>query len=309
MFNTPEFQDFLHYVRVRQNMYLYRRKKVAEKPTEPWLAFSFTNNYRVLDRLTQYNVTAINTALHNNVNTAEEINKVASIVYIQNVFNREDVIRDIPFHIFKDIPNNIEKLRTWCDVRRLSGEPVFSNAYLMAPPPDENTSRHDVYINALVELLEKDLLVTLWNATTVEERFRIFKELHGFAGFLSYQFALTFSYVQNCTDYDDFIVAGPGAKKGLRLVFPDSTPSDYNGIMRGIVELMKETGEFDITEQGVHLRPLGNDVQNMFCEYSKYWRLSAEEPFGKKRYYKPTHGEHLPEPEMPLAWRTKGRNL
>lgn len=307
MLSTPEFADFIHFVRMRHALYLHRRQNTEPAVIDPCFRYKFTNIYRILDRMTQYHVETINRMLAVlPTATTDDINKFAAIIYVQQLFNRTDVIGEMPHNIWRDIPNNIENLRRWCAQRHISDMPLFSGAYNLCTYPYKAT-KYDMYLDALIALLEKDQLASLYNATTVQERYDIFQQLEGFSDFLSYQFALTFSYIRECTDYDDFIVPGPGAKRGLRIVFPDRLSSEYYYLMRFIVDWMASTGEFNIEEFGVKLRPRGNDVQNMFCEYSKYHKLQE----GKKprRVYKSEHEWALSQPIMPAAWIHKGSNM
>jgi len=104
------------------------------------------------------------------------------------------------------------------------------------------------------------------------------------------------------------VVAGPGAKDGLKKAFPDASPNQAEALIR----MMVEAQEVEFKRSGLDYRSLWGrplkliDCQNLFCELSKYTRVSNPEIHGLsgrtriKQVFRPTGS--IEQPWFPPKW-------
>jgi hypothetical protein len=117
----------------------------------------------------------------------------------------------------------------------------------------------------------------------MKEAFEAIKSYPGMGDFLAFQFLIDINY-WTALDFDEmeFVVAGPGARDGIRKCFgPDSA-----GIEREVIEYMAASQDdhfqrLGLTFAGLFGRPLQLiDCQNLFCEVDKYARVAHPEIIG-----------------------------
>ena len=105
----------------------------------------------------------------------------------------------------------------------------------------------------------------------------------GVGGFLAYQYLIDLNYsAQLGFSEMEFVVAGPGAKDGLRKCFGRAAA----GIEADLIRFMAETQDEQFTRLGLRFRGLRGrrlqliDCQNLFCEVDKYARVAHPEVEG-----------------------------
>ena len=111
----------------------------------------------------------------------------------------------------------------------------------------------------------------------MEELYEILLSYPTLGTFLAFQFAIDINYSELC-DFSEmsFVVAGPGAKNGIRKCFGDLKGYDYEDIIRYVTE--KQDEEFE--KRGLCFKSLFGrrlqliDCQNLFCETDKYARVT-----------------------------------
>ena len=106
-----------------------------------------------------------------------------------------------------------------------------------------------------------------------------FQCLHGYpsiGNFLAYQYLIDINYSESTGfDENEFIVAGPGAKSGIRKCFGDTQSYSDEDMIR----LMADVQLQEFERLNLDFIPLGNrllqliDCQNLFCEIDKYARV------------------------------------
>lgn len=116
---------------------------------------------------------------------------------------------------------------------------------------------------------------TLENAARLEEVQRVLGSFRGFADFRSYQLALDLTLIRPDISTDDWALAGPGAKKGLKIVFPwarSASALEAMHLLRGHQEAAFERLEIDWSSVAWPERPRMNlmDIEHTLCEFSKY---------------------------------------
>lgn len=130
--------------------------------------------------------------------------------------------------------------------------------------------------------------------------------------FLAYQFVTDLNY-STLSDFaeDEFVVAGPGARDGIRKCFPDLPLDMANEAIRAV--FLAQEGEFrsrDLKFQTLWGRPLQLiDCQSLFCEVDKYSRVAHPQIVGLssrsriKQTFRPSAG--LPDPYYPPKWNLR----
>lgn len=274
----------------------------------------FTNSYRFLDRTSQYVISlayrwalphakrqealtaVLNTAaspsegtapLHNCPYIREPLNQAVAL-YIFKVFNRIETWERIPEEyktaLFAvtgpDILKVVSQIYQWATVQ----DGLFNSAYMLAHPGAQGFSGWtELYFTRLHSMVESgDLLKIRLSPHDLKRNFHIFSRYRGFGDFLSYQFSLDYSYFSPVSvDYDSFIVPGPGCVKGMRYVFPGIKPCQTPFVLRAMAQLGLQSLGFPLLN-GLRLR--GNDIQNLFCEFSKLLNLTGKRNFVPHKY-------------------------
>jgi len=101
--------------------------------------------------------------------------------------------------------------------------------------------------------------------------------------FLAYQFLIDLNY-SSALGFDEmeFVVAGPGARDGIRKCFgPEANGIEAEVITYMAVHQREHFDRLGLPFNGLHGRPLQLiDCQNLFCEVDKYARVAHPEVVG-----------------------------
>lgn len=236
--------------------------------------YKFTNAYRASDRVSQY--------------------LIRNIIY-QKGYSEEDIIfRILLFKIFNSIETwkkleyNFEKLTyREFDVDRYGqvlgeyydrGEKLYSGAYIMASGKTAFCQERK-FMNhlLLIDYMMKDHITQkVVRCQSLEKLYNILLSYPTIGTFLAYQYSIDINYSE-LVDFDEmeFVVAGPGAKAGIRKCFSNSEEYSLEYIIRYMCEHQQD--EFErlglkfITLWGRELQLI--DCQNIFCETDKYSRV------------------------------------
>lgn len=264
----------------------------------------YTNCYRFLDKTSQYLLNII--LKFQQENTIDPL-KQAVTLYLFKMFNSietwERLQTALPEQLKTDMANahinasvHVNTLITavydWAQEETRQNHKLFNDAYMLGMPTGYGTWLN-MYFASLQGLVESgDLLRVRLEPHLLERNYYSFRRYDGFGPFLSYQFALDFSYFSTISvDYDTFIVPGPGCQKGMRYVFPHLKPAQMSAVLQAMTVAGLHTVGFPRLN-GLCLR--GNDVQNLFCEYSK---LRS----GRGRSFEPAAHGPLPAPRVPAS--------
>ena len=181
---------------------------------------------------------------------------------------------------------------------------------------------HDIPLRPFhvgVWLGEDHIVDRLLKAKDQQEAFDIIKSIRGFADFLAYQVFVDLSYIPDFPfSENEFVVAGPGCKRGLDYIFLDKDGMTYeecifwlrnhiNGGFEGGYSLFNNSELDDVCDSHgwkiVEYKPnkLFEDlpeydrcmnvmsIENCMCELSKY--IKAVDGTGRPRNkYKPREG-------------------
>jgi hypothetical protein len=146
-------------------------------------------------------------------------------------------------------------------------------------------------------------------ASSLRDVFEALRAYSGLGPFLAYQFAIDLNYT-DLIDFSEseFIVAGPGARNGIRKCFGSSSVRTDSTIIQAACDHQEQEFEkrglkFDLL-WGRRLQLI--DCQNLFCELDKYARLAHPEVMisGRKKRIKQKFNSTKPvdRPWFPPKW-------
>lgn len=274
---TPVFCTYWYFAAERQNI-LFRRLDGASPPwtSDPILQqYRFTNAYRVCDRASQY--------------------LLRHVLHDRQWSDADLFFRCILFKIFN-------KPETWEFLRNRFGEPrvetfslsdwdralaeamargmrIYSPAYIMpsgGKDPAFGGRKHAFHLNMLHDMLAAEMPARVRDAHTLEEVFQMLRAWPGLGDFLAFQYTIDLNYSPLLNfDESDFVVAGPGAKSGIRKCFEDNAALSPRDIIDLVTERQAQFFEaLGIEFRTLYGRPLQPiDCQNLFCEVDKYARV------------------------------------
>lgn len=303
------FDTYWKFCSERQAVYT---KRVLNEPA-PWTKdpiinqYKFTNVYRASDRVSQY--------------------LIKNVIYQGNQSSNEIVFRVLLFKIFNKIETweylqsnlgeisyknfNLKKFNNLLTNLYNSDQTVYSAAYIMPSGGKYNKFpyKHEMHLNLLKNMMNDGLPLKLENSKSMKEAYEIICSYPTIGNFLGYQYVtdINYSRVTNFSE-KDFVVPGPGALDGISKCFTSLGNYSPEDIIRYMCDTAEE--HFDrlkIDFQDLWGRPLQLiDCQNIFCEVSKYTRISHPQIEGLsgrtriKQNYKQT--AKIPSPWFPPKW-------
>lgn len=285
-----ELQLFLYWISER---YIIHINKDVKKLPQPWTddiylqTYSFTNVRRIEDKVSQY---VVNTICNNSNLSLQD--KLLNIIWFR-IFNQPKTFELFNFPIYTN---------------QLQGDfkPIHDKYAAMIPQDSKVKLSRGAYMNSGVMNAQYDdvkgYLTTMmpwhiiWKLYTDKQKFNllmryirqnqgqkafdIINGLRGIGQFLAYQIYIDLSYCKQVQfTQNDFVYLGPGAKRGVKIVFPNVPNKQYSQIIKymcmNIDRLMKQNLGFSLRQLMVDL-PLQqrrislSNMQNCFCEFSKY---------------------------------------
>lgn len=270
---SPVFDTYWRFAAKRQDIFM--RRVAAEPP--PWTeddvlaAHRFTNVYRASDRVSQY--------------------LIKNVLYTGSDEPAEVFLRCLLFKIF----NKIETWEFICsqlgaptidsfDVRRFSAvldqrvahESIYSAAYIMPSPPFGHARKHTNHLELIKQMLADRVWARMIDAGSLGEAFKVLRGCPSLGDFLAFQFTIDLNYGPSMNyDEGEFVVAGPGARDGIKKCFVDTAGLSDAELIRAVADTASE--HFDrlhLDFRSLWGRPLQPiDCQNVFCEVDKYARV------------------------------------
>jgi hypothetical protein len=157
-----------------------------------------------------------------------------------------------------------------------SGERIYSAAYIVPNPPFGEARKHGNHLR-LIEHAMARLQPTVIAACSLRGLYELLAGLPSVGPFLAYQHAIDLGYCAvTATSENDFVVPGPGALDGISKCFTDTgglSPAE-------VIAWMRDTSPEHLDRLGLRFEDLWGrwptliDWQNVFCEVSKYTRMS-----------------------------------
>jgi len=236
----------------------------------------FTNAYRASDRVSQF---LIRHVLYEGEQTPEEI-FFRSILF--KLFNRIDT--------WELLNNNVGTLtwKTFCfdsyakvlDGAMARGKRLYSAAYIMPSPDFGNARKHRNHLRLVQFMMKTEAPKRIAEAGCLQEIYEILRGYPSLGDFLAFQFAIDLNY-SSFVDFPEsqFVVAGPGARDGIKKCFVDTAGLDDSDV----IHAMTDWAESEFERQGLDFKSLWGrplqpmDCQNLFCEVDKYARVMHPE--------------------------------
>lgn len=276
------------WIKERYNVHL---NKDIYKKQYPWTKdeiiskYRFTNVRREHDKETKWIIK--NICLNDDLNYK---NKLLNIILFR-LFNKSRTIKIfglIDFNNFNEegIMKKLEKFKNKKYI-------YFSNAFYTSGPKRVSNLKFPKDKNAVIKMIklvrlydENNIVEKIKNCTNQKQVFEILKSCPGIGNFLAYQMFVDFTYIKEFPfSENEFVVAGPGCKNGLKLIFEDFDKMNYEESLFWIRDnqfnLFKKFNYnpkemfSDLPESERYLNLMS--LENCMCEFSKYLRAINSE--------------------------------
>lgn len=302
--------SFFEFIYHRHEVFI--RKEVKEQDF-PWTDdqilsnYKFCNAYRELDRSTRY---LIHTIILNEDLSLEE--KVINTIAFR-FFNKYEFFEDIlgeflsaDSEVWKEKFSEYEEI---LDKAKEKGS-IFSDAYLITQVPFQKENHYrksDKHVQVL--LLLREIVSDLPNfmkevftsPTSPKDSWKRIRAYRMIGSFIAYEIWTDFTYFPEFKYSDnDFVVAGPGAEWGIRLIWDNEelTRKQTNGLLEELYQSQEYFWKRLKETQGKNWKTKYYDrsyhrsselsrrnLEHSLCEYRKYVNLSQGK--GKRRIYRP----------------------
>ena len=272
------YDSYWRFAVERQNIFFRRMRR--ELP--PWTndrvlaKHKFTNAYRASDRVSQYLIRHViyRTDLPNSPD------EVFFRILLFKLFNRIDtwklLERSLGPITFEDYDfTHYDRVLTQ---EMQSGRSIYSAAYIMPPGSRAfgRSAKHQNHLILLERMMAGRVPERLAQTRTMQEAFEKLRSYPTIGDFLAYQFVTDINYSE-ITDFSEmeFVVAGPGARDGLRKCFVHAGGLNEAELIRLVADLQENEFErLGLDFQWLWGRRLQLiDCQNLFCEVDKYARV------------------------------------
>lgn len=271
---TPVFDTYWKFAARRQRVY---ESRLAGSPgpwtTDPVLrSHRFTNCYRAADRVSQFLIRDV--AYAGSQRPDEQIFRVLLFKLFNKIDTWQLLTQRLGFPTLDQF--DVDMYGDVLDEAFAQGRRLYSAAYVVPPPRFGADRKHRNHLRLLRYMLDTHMVDHLTNADTMRDAFTVLKSYPAMGDFLAFQFLIDINY-STALNFDemDFVVAGPGARDGIRKCFGPSSA----GREQALIEYMAASQDEHFARLGLPFgglfgRPLQLiDCQNLFCEVDKYARV------------------------------------
>jgi hypothetical protein len=289
---VPDYtiEDVVRFARARHRIWEGKGTKSRILTTR-----KFTNVFRVLDRGSQYLLALMNVYQEN------PLDQVA-LSYFYRQVNRPDTMDAIIELNDGFVPSATEIFDpVWYDdvvrpVAEARPGSFLSGAYMILISPGDKRPTVDKMQDMFTRPQTQNLLGHVAETEDLALRVQLLDEITGIGEFMAMQIATDLGYCEGQQDLENtYVVAGPGSKMGVGFLLgkPYATKQEAQHVIQNF--------PFD----QLPALPYSNgrpaswmDVQNVFCEFSKYVRMrergdkGAPKPYVNKEPFEthiPTH--------------------
>ena len=274
---TEVFDTYWEYANERQNIFFKRIR--GEQP--PWtnnkilMNHRFTNVYRACDKVSQY---LIKNVIYSFTGNEEDLlfrillfktfNKIETWKYLENQIGPIQY-KTYSFKSYSSALNNLV----------ISKTPIYSGAYIMSSGKSEfgRERKYENHLLLLEYMFENGFSSKALKCLSLKQLFELLFSYPTIGEFLAQQYAIDINYSNICDfDENEFVVAGPGAKSGIKKCFS----SIGNLSEADIIRYMVDNQEYEFQKRNLDFQTLWGrkltliDCQNVFCETDKYARLA-----------------------------------
>jgi hypothetical protein len=287
--------SYLDFVPERHRVWEARQQGAAQPWTDDPILRTrkFTNVFRVLDPGSQFVLTDL---------APDDVTPRTALArcFLYRYTNLPSTWRFLRDH-FGEYPDEmdlygpdlVEAIHHWRDVQQ---NKVFSGAYVILPQPNRPGDKVEQAVGLAARWMNshaEDFLA----ATSQQQRFAILRREYGVGPFMAMQILTDWGYTPQCGEdrEAEFVVAGPGCIKGAKFISPDRPVEDT---LEWATTMCRVLPGMPVLPGG--RKPSRMDVQNTFCEFSKYHRYAGK-PIPAKEYA-PAHPGPQPAPVLPAHW-------
>jgi hypothetical protein len=279
---SPVFDTYWRFAAKRQEVFM-RRVTGTPRPwtDDPIIAeHRFTNAYRAADRVSQY---LIRHVLYDGEQQQEEIFFRALLFkFFNRIETWEELTTKLGALSWKSF--DFERYAGILDAMLARGRPVYSAAYIMPSPAFGNARKHRNHLRLLEHMMREGAPCRAGRARSLKDVFELLRGFPSLGDFLAFQFTIDLNY-SALLDFSEmeFVVAGPGARDGIRKCFADTSGLSEADVIRVVAERAdQEFDRLDLKFQTLWGRSLQLiDCQNLFCEVDKYARVAHPEAKGE----------------------------
>ena len=284
---TEVYDTYWRFAAKRQAVYM---RRLAGAPP-PWTQdeilaqHRFTNVYRAADRVSQYLIRRVIYCKDRALHSPQEVffrtllfksfNRIETWQWLLQELGGEPCWADF----------DLDRYNRALERRKEGGAKLYSAAYIMANPRSADLGRPDKrkhynHLRLLQLMMQDEAPRKIAAANSLEQVYETLRGYPSIGGFLAFQYAIDLNY-SDMVNFEemDFVVAGPGALRGIQKCFEDTrgaTPEQIIGAMAGSAEA--EFSRLGLQFQNLWGRPLQLiDCQNIFCETDKYARVKHPE--------------------------------
>lgn len=277
---SPVFDSYWRFAAARQELFTRRVNGLPAPWTDDPIvaAHRFTNAYRASDRVSQY---LIRNVIYSGPDAVEE---VFFRTLLFKVFNRIDTWH-LLLEQLGDTPSwrafNLERYAQVLDRAMDAGRRLYSAAYIMPSPPFGSPRKHRNHLQLIERMMRDGAPRRVATAPSLRAVFDILRAYPSFGDFLAFQYTIDLNYGPHVNFSEmDFVVAGPGARDGLRKCFLDTDGLTESEVIKHVCAIADE----EFARLGLRFQKLGGkrplqliDCQNLFCETDKYARVAHPE--------------------------------
>ena len=282
----PVYTTYWRFAAERHAVFERRaRGERAPWTEDPVIArYKFTNAFRAADRTSQF---LIREVLYR-PDRSDTVEETVFRVLLFKLFNRIETWKMLEHTLGPPQWRGFraERYERALGAARRAGASIYSAAYIMPSAKEAFAARekHVNHLRLIEHAMRERVPARIARARTMGEAFAVLRALPSLGDFLAYQLVTDVNY-STVTDFSEreFVVAGPGARDGVRKCFPQSTPGEVDAIIRRTCERADD----DSAAAGVAApRLFGRalqliDLQNVYCETDKYARVAHPEVAGR----------------------------
>ncbi|HEY6325387.1 MAG TPA: nucleotide kinase domain-containing protein [Candidatus Cybelea sp.] len=308
---TPVFDQYWKFALERMRAFVRRKRGDLVLTDDPIIAqFRFTNAYRVIDRVTQYLISHVQ-------RSRSDARDVFFGTLLFKIFNKIETWELLESEVGPLSVDAFPWERAEATLARAieAGRRIYSAAYIMPSPNFGRRYKHENHLALLRSLVESDVASHWADAKSLRELYLILRDVQSFGRFLAFQYAIDLNYSE-CVAFeeDSFVVAGPGAVDGISKCFENGAQAEPETVIAAVTESQEaEFERLDLDFPGLYGRPLKQiDCQNLFCEISKYSRVSHPHVQGSanrtiiKQSYR-RNGAPIEDLSFPRSWLLEPR--
>lgn len=278
---TPVYDLYWRFAAERQAIY-FRRLEGRPPPwtDDPILAnYKFTNAYRAADRVSQYLIRRVIYDDRYSTAPAEIVFRTLLFKLFNKVSTWELLEEQLGPPSWQSF--DAEAYDHVLGTAKTAGATLYSAAYIIPPVGlDQTKVKHRGHLKLIDLIMRGPFVAQLEKSHDLHAVFDLLKQFPSLGDFLAFQLAIDLNYTP-VIDHDEasFVVAGPGARDGLAKTFIDAAAVPAENL----IAMMMECQEDGFARLGLEFRSLWGrrlqliDCQNLFCEVSKYTRVSHPE--------------------------------